>query len=204
MARIAVDLCTQLGLRVPEQVAILGCDDNPVVCQMAWPPLSSVRTPAQRIGYEAAQLLSQLLDGPPAPADDRCIEADGITVRQSTDILAIRDEQSAAALRIVRDRAHEGINVKDVLARVPISRTWLETQFKAILGRTPLEEIRRVRMEHAKRLLTDTTQPMPWIARRSGFSSPIRFSTVFKQLTGQTPTQFRRDAQRMRSSTVKL
>ena len=196
IARIVLEACGRAGLRIPEQVAILGCDDNPIVCQMAWPPLSSIRTPAEEVGYEAGRLLDRLMDGEPVPTTLPRPKPGGITVRQSTDVLAIEDQHIREALRIIRSEACQGINVEAVLQRVPISRTHLEVRFRQILGRTPLQEIRRVRIDRACELLTQTLERMPWIAGRCGFSSQIRFSTVFRQVTGMTPTAYRRQAGR--------
>jgi len=96
-------------------------------------------------------------------------------------------------VRYIRDHVHERLTVDDVLDAVPVNRRFLERRFKDHLGRTPLQEIRRVRIEKAKELLSGTDMSMPTVAKRSGFPNPERLANVFHAMTGMTPTQYRRE-----------
>jgi LacI family transcriptional regulator len=156
------------------------------------PPLSSIDVSAKRVGYEAAQMLAGMMHGKKRPPEPIFVEPRGIVSRQSTDTLAIADSELAAALRFVRENAHRGIRVSDVVAHVHLSRRVLEQKFKQLLGRLPAAEIRRVRIDLAQRMLMETELAMPQIASACGFQQPEVFTRTFRRETGQTPTSFRR------------
>jgi len=187
-------LCRRLGLAVPDEIAVLGVDNDEVHCDLADPPLSSVIMNTERIGYEAAALLARMMTGHAAPSAPRFIPPLGIATRRSTDVLAIEDRQVAAAARFIREHACEGINVSDVLLAVPLSRSSLERRFAASLNRTPKEEILRVQLQRAKDLLTATDFPLAEIAEKTGFKYPEYLSVIFKLKTGQTPGRYRADS----------
>jgi LacI family transcriptional regulator len=187
-----VEACRLGGLRVPEEVAVVGVDNDDLICELARPSLSSVVVPAERVGYEAAALLERLLAGEPPPRDPVLLPPPGVVARQSSDVLAIGDPDVAAALRYLRDHAHAPLRVADVLRAVPISRRALERRFRALLGRGLAEEIRRVRVERAKHLLATTELRMAEVTERAGFASQPQLSRVFRRETGLTPTAFRR------------
>jgi LacI family transcriptional regulator len=183
--------CRALGLFVPEQVAVMGGDEDSLLCETCNPPLSGVALTSERIGYEAAALLDRLLHGEPAPPEAILIEPTRVVVRQSTDTLAITDQDLARAIAFIRSRAATPIQVSDVLRAVAVSRSWLERRFQEALGRSPAEEIRRVRLERTKQLLADTDLPVPQVAFSSGFGSREYLACAFKQATGLTPREFR-------------
>lgn len=183
--------CVLAGLDVPGEVAVLGGDDDELLCSTSWPPLSGIITPAEQIGAEAARLLDQLMRGERKPSDEIHIDPVGISTRQSTDTLAIHDHAVAAALRFIRTQSHRPIQVADVLREVPVSRRALERRFEHALGRTPSEEIRRVRLAMAVELLVNTELPIPDVAVRCGFSSPQYFARVFAEEHELTPLKFR-------------
>ncbi|QEH31939.1 Xylose operon regulatory protein [Aquisphaera giovannonii] len=191
-----LDACARAGLAVPEEVAVIGVDDEELLCEMCDPPLSSVVPGAERIGHEAAELLDRLMAGDEddrrSPELDRRIEPLGVVTRQSTDILAIPDADVAAALRLIRRRACEGLRVSDVLRRVPLSRSLLERRFRKFLGRSPQAEIRLVQVKRIKQLLAETDLPLAEVAALSGFEHVEYLSVVFKRLTGQSPGAYRR------------
>jgi LacI family transcriptional regulator len=187
-----LEVCRELRLRVPEDVAVIGVDNDELVCELARPPLSSVAFPAERIGYEAAAILDKTLRGVPAPAEPRLIPPVGVVTRQSSDILAIDDEHVSAAVRFIREHISRVINVADVLAAVPVARRSLERNFRLLVGRSPLQEIRRVRMDRAKQLLSQTHLAMPEVAAQAGFSNARWLSTVFQAELGMSPTAYRR------------
>jgi LacI family transcriptional regulator len=187
-----LEVCRSIDLRVPEDVALLGADDDELFCGLSQPPLSSIAYPAERIGFAAAELLDGLLQGRAAPKKPVLIPPVSVVTRQSTDIVAIEDRELAAAVRFIRLNGSGPIGVKSILSHVQISRRTLEQKFRETLGRSPLDEIIRVRIEQARQLLSHTDLPMPEVAVRSGFSNAERLSVVFKDKTGVSPTHYRR------------
>ncbi len=190
-ARDLARLCRQLGLRVPDTVALLGVDNDELECRLSYPPLSSVALPGRQIGYEAAKLLDRLMSGKAPPKKPLFLPPISVVTRQSTDTLAIDDPTVAAALSFITEHSAETIGVKNVAENVGMGRRVLERKFQSLLDRTVLQEIRRVRVEHAKELLANTDLSMPIVAQRSGFSSPQRLAFVFRELTGMAPTAYR-------------
>lgn len=191
LAREASYASQALGLLVPEQVAVMAGGDDSVLCETCSPPLSAVAINAERIGYEAAALLDNLLGKKPCPHQPLLIEPTHVVVRQSTDTLAVDDSDLARAIAYIRSNVGRRIQVSDVLRAVPVSRSWLERRFQQLLGRSPAEEIRRVRLERTKRLLVETDMPVPEIATASGFGSSEYLAYAFKEATGLSPREYR-------------
>jgi LacI family transcriptional regulator len=183
--------CRDLGLQVPREVAVVGVDNDDVVCDLARPRLSSLDLGQERIGYQAAALLEDLMDGRPAPEGPMLVAPKGIVLRESSDTWAVGDPDLAAALAFIREHAGRMLRVEDVIGRVSVSRRSLERRFRELLGRTIAEEIRRAHTDRAKRLLAETDLPLAKVAKAAGFDYPQRLSTVFKQETGVTPRQYR-------------
>jgi len=179
------------GLRVPEDVAVVGVDNEEAICPFTDPPLTSIDQGAQQTGYEAALLLDQWMAGEPVTPGKRSVSPVGIVVRGSTEILAAGDDDVTAALRFIREHACEPIGLDDVGSATGSTKATLCRRFKAVLGRTVHEEIQRVRIEEAKRLLVSTDWTFRQIARQSGFCSVQHMSTRIRQATGQTPRQYR-------------
>jgi LacI family transcriptional regulator len=188
------EACRRAGLRVPDEVALLGVDDDDLFCEVARPTLSSVALPGERIGFEAARMLEGLLTRRGKTLLSRAVllPSPGVMTRQSSDVLAIDDPDVASAVRFIRAHAVGPMSVADVLEAVAVSRRSLERRFQSILGRGLGEEIRRVRLEKAKGLLSGTEMPIGQVARNSGFSETKHLSTVFHREAGVTPTEFRR------------
>lgn len=186
-----LEACRRAGLAVPEQVAVLGVDNDEVLCALSPPPLSSITLNARRAGWEAAALLSLLMRGETIAPTAHLIPPVAVATRQSTDVLAVADPKIAAALRYIREHACEGISVSDVLRHCPMARRALETRFRKLLGRTPRQEILRVQLNRVKELLVGTELPIWEIATRAGFE-PEYLSAVFKQETGVAPSEFRK------------
>lgn len=180
------------GLQVPEQVAVIGVDNDEMGCDLTRPRLSSVDPNARQVGYRAAELLESLIAGQDSPQEPIRVPPLGLVRRASSDILAVEDRDVARALEFIRDSVETPTTVDDVLDRVGVSRSSLERKFHRQIGRTPLQEIRRVHLQAVRQLLIETQLPMSEIARRCGFSSPERLATVFGQQEGTTPTEFRR------------
>lgn len=185
------EYCRHLGLRVPDLVAIVGVDDDDLLCDLARPSLSSVALPGERIGHEAAGMLEQLIHRERLPAREVVLPPVRLVVRASSDIQALDDADVSAAVRYIRDHAGQPIDVRDLLAAVPVSRRSLERRFRRHLDRGIWEEIRRTHLERARMLLVDTDLPMSVVAQRSGLTDSRQLSIVFRQATGLTPTQFR-------------
>ena len=186
------EACREAGLRVPEDVAIVGMGNDDLLCDFARPSLSSVAVATEQIGYQAAALLDRLMNGEPPPPHPILVPPPGVVARQSSDVLAIDDDDVAAALRWIRDESHKTIRVGDLLREIPVSRRLLERKFRKVLDRGISEEIRRVHVERAKSLLAGTDLAMSALAASAGFSNASHLSIVFRQETGLTPTAYRR------------
>jgi LacI family transcriptional regulator len=189
-----LDACRRAGWVVPGEVAVIGVDNDELLCDLASPPLSSVIPNAHRAGYEAAALLDRMMAGKTVPASARLIAPKGIVARQSTDVLAVDDRDIARAVHFIREEACTGINVSDILRVVPLSRRVLEQRFQRLLGRTPREEILQVRLNRVKQYLVETKLSLYEIAERTGFEHVEYLSVVFKRETGMTPSKYRADA----------
>ncbi|MBC7785410.1 MAG: substrate-binding domain-containing protein [Burkholderiales bacterium] len=186
--------CLAAGISVPDQVAIVGVNNDDLLCDSSWPPLSSIEADYSRAGYVAASMIERALAGEKIKAEDRAIRLPplGVVRRQSTDILAVDDPSLAEAVRFIREHACDPCNVGDVLRKVPVGRRWLERQFVSKLGRSPHDEILRVRIEVAKRLLKQPELTIPDIAARVGASAVQNFCRTFEQAEGVTPAAYRR------------
>ncbi|GAA4421169.1 DNA-binding transcriptional regulator [Bremerella cremea] len=191
-ARQLAEVCHFSSIRVPDEFAILAGDSDELLCEVSYPPLSSVSVASEKIGYEAAAMLHAMLEGEAAPQQPIMIPPQGVISRQSTDFLAIDDAMIVRALRFIQANTAQGIGVEDILREVPLSRRSLEIQFRNTLGRTPAEEIRRVQLERAKELLLDQELSIAEVAARAGFSNATRFGIAFRKKFGETPRDFRK------------
>lgn len=187
-----LNACHQAGVLVPEEVAVVGVDNEEIFCELCNPALSSVAPDAERIGYQAAELLDQLMSGK-TPASPRIlIDPIRVVTRRSSDTLAIKDRTVAAAVRYIREQALHGCTVTDVIRFVRASRSFLERKFRQHLKRSPQTEIRRVQGSRIQQLLTETNFTLEKISELSGFEHPEYMSVVFKRLYHQTPGQYRK------------
>jgi LacI family transcriptional regulator len=189
--RQVLEVCRQCGLNVPEDVAVLGVDNDAVFCDLADPPLSSIALNAETAGYRAAQQLDEMMRGKSRETCRIAVEALEVVTRRSTDIVAIDDLEVVAALQIIRRDHGRTLSVADVATEVAVSRRYLERRFRTLVGRSILEEIQRVRLEYAKRLLIETAHPIATVADMSGFGSSAYFSQFFQKRVGTTPRRFR-------------
>jgi LacI family transcriptional regulator len=183
------------GLLVPEELAVLGANNDTIRCELAEPPLSSVATNSFQSGYQAAERLAQLMGREDPALFDRRIEPIGVVTRQSTDILAMGDKNVAAAVSFIRENACRGISVDDVLKHAFASRSQLEKKFRRFIGRSPQAEIRRVQVEKIRQLLFETNFPLKKIAELAGFEHVEYMCVVFKRLTGDSPGSYRKKVQ---------
>jgi len=190
--RQLAEICYASEIRVPDEVAILAGDTDDLMCEVCTPPLSSVAVAGRRIGYEAAVLLDKLISGEIPTKQQNKIPPQGVISRQSTDILAIDDPMIVRALRFIQTHAFQDIVVQDILHEVPISRRSLEIQFRRYLGRSPAEEIRRVRLEKGLELLARSDLAISEIATACGFTNGTRFGVAFRKRFQQTPLAYRK------------
>jgi LacI family transcriptional regulator len=186
-----LNACRDVGLQVPDEVAVIGVDNDEMLCELSDPPLSSVAPNSKRIGYEAAALLARMMAGRKPPTEPIFVEPEGVITRRSTEVLAIDDRHIANVVRFIREHACEGIDVSDILKVVPLSRSALERRFARTLGRSPKEEILRVRLNRARQLLSETDFPLWTIAEKIGLEHTEYLNVIFKKKTGLTPGQFR-------------
>jgi LacI family transcriptional regulator len=193
-ARHVLEACRTIGARVPDDVALIGVDNDETICDLTSPPLSSVEQGARRMGYEAAALLDRLMSRRKISQLRYVVEPEGVVVRRSTDTLAIEDPDLALTVRFIRDRACEGITVYDVVRQLAVSRSTLENRFKAVMGRTVHAEIDRVRLERAKELIAGTVLPLKQVAVQSGFNYVQYMTKLFRLRLGQTPAEYRNRA----------
>jgi LacI family transcriptional regulator len=191
-ARQLAEICHFANIRIPDEVAILAGDTDELLCEVSTPPLSSISVACERLGHEAASMLHHMMEGEDPAKEPILIAPHGVVSRQSTDVLAIDDPAVVRALRYIRTHAHHGIVVEDILREVPISRRSLEIQFRSYLGRSPAEEIRRVRLERGKQLLGRRELSITEIALACGFSNATRFGVAFRKSFGTTPRAFRK------------
>jgi LacI family transcriptional regulator len=185
-----MDVCRELDVAVPEEMAILGVGNDPVICETVRPTLSSLDLDARRIGYEAARLLDQKMAGK-AVRDTIDIPPSHVAIRQSTDHLVVDDPDVVQALRFIREYACSGIDVDRVAVQIGLSRSVLERRFRRYLGCTPKEEIMRIQIDHAKMLLARTDRTIESIVHKSGFHSRVYFTRAFHRETGMTPHAYR-------------
>ena len=185
-------ICQQSDICVPEEVAILGADNDDTYCDTSRPPLSSIRIPAEQVGYKAAKLLDAMFQGRKVPKRPFLLPPMDVVTRQSTDVMAIENHYVVRAVRFIREHAHEGIDVERVVEEAGMSRRMLERKFRAVLDRSPFEEIRRVRIENLKTLLSQTDKTLETIAPECGFVNVARMGLTFREATGMTPGTYRK------------
>jgi len=190
-ASMAIEACFNLGLRVPEEVAILGTGNYEQLCELCSPTLSSLDIDMARRGFEAAQLLNEIFEGKPRPEQAILVPHAHVVERGSTGAYAFKDGDVVAALRFIRENATRTINVRDVVAATKISRRSLEGRFNKLIGRTLHDEIWKAHFDLATRLLASSDLSLQETAERSGFRTASALVNLFRQRYGQTPKEYR-------------
>jgi LacI family transcriptional regulator len=180
------------GLAVPDDVAVVGVDDDHVICNLSNPPLSSVVFNLEQAGYRAAELLDGLMAGKICEPQEVVVEPLRVVARSSTEVIATEDRHVARALQFIRDQVRQPIGVDDVVEAAGISRRGLEIRFRRVLGRSIRAEIQRVRLAFARQLLSETNLPAQRIVELAGFSSLPYLSNVFHRAVGFTLAEYRR------------
>lgn len=187
-----LEACRIAGLIIPDDVAIIGVENDELICELSSPPLSSIALNTQRAGYEAAKLLDRLMAGKKIANKTIVIRPTHVAVRQSTDILAIEDSEVTKAVRFIRQHCKEMIQVSDIIDVVAVSRRSLEQRFRKELGRSVLDEIRRVRIEQIAKMLVETNLSISQIALTFGYSSTRNIARYFRQKIGMSLTEYRK------------
>jgi LacI family transcriptional regulator len=187
-----LDACRRIDVLVPEDVAVIGVDNDEILCDLANPKLSSVHIDTDQVGYAAAALLGRMMDGEPPPEKPVLLAPRIVVARESTNVLATEDRELAEAIRLIRERACEGLRLKDFSRMTSLSRRTLERRVRDLLGRSPKDEITRVQLEKAKALLVETDLTVVTIAAKCGFHQPKYFSQVFHAKIGTPPALYRR------------
>ncbi|MCC6123325.1 MAG: DNA-binding transcriptional regulator [Pirellulales bacterium] len=185
--------CRICGIVVPDQIAVLGVDNDSVFCGVCFPRLSSIDLGSARIGYEAAAMLDRMMAGNPPPEGGTCVEPLQLVTRESTDILAIDDADIAKAVRMIREQACQHLRVAQVAEVLGLSCRVFEQRFQRVLHRSPKDELRRVQMERAKLLLATTNMAVAQVAKKSGFTSLEYFTRAFRRHTGMTARTYRKE-----------
>lgn len=188
-----LNACRSVDIAIPDDLGVIGVDDDDAICMMCDPTLSSVRPNAERVGYRAAELLQSMLSGIRPEQETEYIAPVSVTERQSTRVVAVEDEELARVCRFIRQAACDGINVADVVEFSSLSRRPLERRFRQELDVTPRELITEAQIERAKQLLRETNMTLEQISHRTGFSHKERLSVVFKRETGLTPGHYREE-----------
>lgn len=180
-----------LNIKVPDDLALIGINDSMPYCHIASPKLSSVKHPGSNIGYHAAQILDQLLQGKEVPANT-LLKSPGIVERESTNIIAVEDELVANVLAYIRQYAKHGpVSVADICQKYGVSNTTLRLRFKKVMGYSAKDEVDRVRHKEARLMLTETQSSVQEIAYHLGFNSPEELTRFFTRMEGISPTKYR-------------
>ncbi len=192
VGRIVSTELSASGIAVPEQVALLGVDNDQLQCEISTPMLSSIDVPYEELGFRAAERLNAILMHRAVPLTPRLIAPDGVVERQSTDIVAVSDPLLSKAARYMREHACDPCSVEEVLNAIGVGRRWLETQFASRFGRTPHEELTRLRMERATYLLRTSQLSIQIIAAHCGYSLVQNFGRTFLAFVGETPAAYKK------------
>jgi len=192
VGRIVAQICRQRGLRVPEDVAIVAGWNEPTFCEQPPPSLTSIDLDVERIGHEAARLLHSLMDGDPPPSEHILLPPKGLVIRESTDFIAVEDEQVAEAIRFIAANSHRRIGPNEVARAVNANTRTLQLRFHKHLNRPIAAEIRRQRIERAKRELTQSKRRLSDIARDVGFGQAMRMYEIFRRELGVSPSEYRK------------
>jgi LacI family transcriptional regulator len=189
-----------LGLKVPEDAAILGANNDELICDFAPVPLSSVRLNFTQWGFEGAALLDEVMQGQAPEKNVPLIRPVGVVSRQSTNIRLVPDEQVAKALRYIWDHLDHPLTVDEIAGHVGVSRATLGRLFRKHMRRSIIDEIASNRLEKARELLALGKLPVKEVAAACGFSTPNYFNNVFRKATGATPRKFRLATAKNRTS----
>jgi LacI family transcriptional regulator len=191
MGRQVIDACLENGIRVPDDVAVLGSDFDDLLSRASYPPQSGIRYACEQIGGQAASLLARMMRGEKIADRDVEVEPLGVVEALSTDTLAVEDRRMADAMRFILKNYDQPIRMEEILKSNPMSRRAMERRFRRAFGCTVAEQIRQQRINRARLLLTSTDEPITLISEKCGFSSYNYMSRVFNEVLGMSPREFR-------------
>lgn len=191
-ARHILEACRSMSLRVPEDVAVIGVDNDELICDLTNPSLSSIDQGTQRIGYLAAARLDDLMSKKKIKNIEVMIKPEGVIQRRSTDVITSPDELVTQALALIRERACDPLQIEDLLKMLHVSRTTLENRFKEHRGRSVFREIRKIQLEKANNLLSNSGLTLKEVAHRCGFNTIQYMTTIFRKEYNQTPAEIRK------------
>lgn len=186
-----LNVCRSLSIAVPDDIGIIGVDDDDAICPLTDPPLSSVKPNAEQVGYRAAEILFDVIHGQAAPTATEFVAPLKVVQRLSTEVNAVEDREVARVCRFIREHACKGINVNDVAEFTTLSRRQLERRFRAEFDRTPHEEITAVQVARVQQLLRETEMTLEQMTPLAGYSHKESLSAVFKRETKETPGEYR-------------
>jgi len=188
-----VDACNRAGIAVPDEVAVIAADDDPMKCELSRPTVTAAEIPASRIGFEAASLLDRMINGYRGSSLMVEVPPTGVIVmRESTALRDLADREVRQADELLRKMPPGELSVKKLSEKMLVSERWLQRHFQRVFGITPSQRMAEIRLESAKRLLLETDWPAVRIARQSGFYSASHLNRVIRKETGVTPGEFRR------------
>ena len=195
-----LNTCRQLSIAVPDDIGVIGVDDDDMVCTLSDPTLTSVRPDAEAVGYRAAETLDAMMAGGSPPSTVEHVSPTEVVQRHSTQVFAVEDPELARVCRFIRENACHGIDVADTVEFSTLSRRQLERRFREHLERTPREEITATQIRRLKQLLSETELSLEQIAPLAGYNHTESMSVTFKRETGQTPGAYRRSKKRLSDS----
>lgn len=195
-AHHVLEACRAYQLRVPEEVAVIGVDNDEILCQLSSPALSSIEQDAKGIGHEAAALLDRMMRGKKPRQQHIIVKPIGVVTRKSTNIFAIDDDAVIEAMRFINSHAHEGIKAADIVSALAISRSCLESHFKARMGYTLHEVIRKVQLDSARHMILETNLAIKQVAANTGFKTVQHMTSLFGKAFGLTPAKYRKQMTR--------
>ena len=190
--REVLDACNLAGITVPEEIAVIGVDNDELLCELSFPSLSSVALNAVQGGYLAAMTLHKMMKGDSIPNKKIVVSPLHVVERRTTETVAVDDTDVAAALRFIHLQSSDQLVIEKVVESTCVSRRVLELRFRKLLGHTILQEIQKVRIERAKRLLLETDDSIPQIAETLGFATGSYFIQLFNDKIGMTPAKYRK------------
>lgn len=186
-----IESCKYAHVRVPEEVAVIGVDNDELICEFCNPPLTSIRLNTEKAGYRAAELLDLMMKGSKVPEQKIEVIAQYVVPRQSTNILAVEDEVVAEALQFIRTNIRRAIQVEEVAGALAVTRQALNKRFRRTLGRSVHDEIQQVHMAYIARMLIETDMPIASIASTLGYYDIKNLSRAFRHVNGMTPRVYR-------------
>jgi LacI family transcriptional regulator len=206
MAQLLMEACHEAKLRIPDDVAVIGMDNDETICESAAPTLTSISRSSEQVGWEAAALLDRMMHGEPPPTEDRVLEPNGVVARQSTDRLYCSDPVAQRALDYMRAHLATPFNIEQVAEHVGTSKRTLEMRFRASLECPPHRFLAKLRVQHAQALLQmPKKRTVEQIARESGFGTVQAFYAAMQRLTGESPGAFRqRHRAKLETSTGRI